>query len=151
MPKDETHFEYLLMAPISLLKLIAQVGIFCYHNSMKKSQVKKAKGQEKPASPTFEAADIARHRYVAAASYMWVFFFVPLLFARSSPFARAHAYQGILLFCSGSLMTALVPFLIPVIGLVWLVVAVMGIVSALGGESYSIPVIGRYSTDSHYE
>lgn len=118
---------------------------------MKKDQAKKVKPPEKSTLPAFEAADIARHRYMAAASYLWVFFFVPLLFARTSAFARAHAYQGILLFCVGSLTGALLPFLLPLIGLAWLVVAVMGAVSALAGKPYVIPGIGRLIIDSSYE
>ena len=46
----------------------------------------------------FDAKDVADNKAVAALSYISILFLVPLLLKKDSPFAKAHAKQGLILF-----------------------------------------------------
>jgi len=94
-----------------------------------------------------EMADIAKNRYLAALSYIWILCLVPLFLKRDSKFAQFHAKQGLVLFIAnvaGSLV-----FWIPVVG--WLlglgilILAVLGIVKALSGQWWEMPYLGKYA------
>lgn len=94
---------------------------------------------------SFDAKDIDDNKAIAALSYLWILCLVPLLIRRNSPFAQAHAKQGLVLFIVeiiGSLI-----FWIPFFGwLLWLVLVVVslfGLVKALQGEYWEIPGIKK--------
>ena len=78
-------------------------------------------------------------RLWAAASYLWVISLVALAARKNSDFVRFHASQGALLF-----VVSVVLMFIPVIG--WLlnlivgVTAIIGIVKALQGQRWPLPV-----------
>lgn len=86
-------------------------------------------------------------RLIAALSYVWVLFLIPLLGKRNSEFCQFHGKQGLILFLV-ELVGGLV-FWIPIIG--WLlflavvVVAVIGIFKSLAGEYWEAPVIAPYA------
>lgn len=91
----------------------------------------------------FEQKDIDDNKLVAAISYLWVLCLIPLLFKKSSPFASAHAKQGLILFVIelvGSLF-----FWIPIIGwLFWLLLVVVSLLAffkTLQGEYWAIPIV----------
>jgi len=77
----------------------------------------------------------------AAVGYLWILSLVALAARKDNDFVRFHASQGTLLF-----IISVVLWFIPVIG--WLlnivigVVAIVGIIKALQGEKWEIPVIG---------
>jgi len=86
--------------------------------------------------------DVEENKGMAAISYLWILCLVPLILKKDSEFAQFHAKQGLALFIIevvGSLV-----FWIPVVG--WLlficvlVLAVLGIVKALQGEYWEMPV-----------
>lgn len=76
-----------------------------------------------------------------AVSYLWVVSLVALAARKENEFIRFHANQGALLF-----VISLILMLIPGIG--WLIniavgiVAIIGIIKALQGERWEVPVVG---------
>ena len=79
-----------------------------------------------------------------AVSYLWILSLVALAARKNDAYVRFHASQGSLLF-----VISLVLMLLPGIG--WLlniligIAAVVGIVKALQGEQWEIPVLGQFS------
>lgn len=80
----------------------------------------------------------------------YILFFVPLLAAKDSKFAKYHANQGLVLFLAG-VAVSIVGTAIPVIG--WLIIlplgelaiivlAVIGIINAAKCEMKPLPLIG---------
>jgi len=74
-------------------------------------------------------------------SYLWILSLVSLAARKNDEFIRFHANQGVLLFvCSVVLM------LVPVIGVflnvLVAIVAIIGIVKALQGEKWELPIGG---------
>lgn len=91
--------------------------------------------------------DIEANKNVAALSYAWILFLVPLLTKRHSKFAQFHAKQGLVLFVIE--LAASLLYIFPVFGqllmLAIIVVSVMGIVKTLNGEWWKIPYIYGWS------
>jgi uncharacterized membrane protein len=94
-----------------------------------------------------EKIDVESNKYVAALSYLWILCFVPLFLKRNSKFAQFHAKQGLILFIVE--VVGPVIFWIPLIGwMLWiavLVLAIMGIIQALSGKNWEMPVLGKYA------
>ncbi|MFA4936959.1 MAG: DUF4870 domain-containing protein [Patescibacteria group bacterium] len=86
----------------------------------------------------------------AAISYLWILCLVPLLLKRESNYIRYHAKQGFGLFVVELIISiiAVVPLLGWLIGfiawMVFVVLSVMGLVSALSGKMWRMPIIGEY-------
>jgi len=91
--------------------------------------------------------DIERNKTVAALSYAWILFLVPLLGKRNSKFAQFHAKQGLVLFVVELAASLLMwfPFFGQLLMLALVVVSVMGIIKALNGEWWKIPYLYDWS------
>lgn len=114
--------------------------------------------------------DIRRHKSVAMFSYLGLFFLIPLLQARRSPFAQFHAKQGMKLFACSLIVEltcnilerilfffAKIPFvgtvfdilatLVSVVGAVgaifFFVLMILGLVSAAKGRTDELKYIGK--------
>jgi len=87
--------------------------------------------------------DVELNKAVAALSYLWILFLVPLLLKRNSEFAQFHAKQGLVLFI-GSLLT-IIPVIGWVLSLVLIVISVISIVKTLNGEWFKIPFVYEWS------
>lgn len=91
--------------------------------------------------------DIEDNKVMAAVGYIWILCLVPLFLKRDSKFAQFHAKQGLILFILEIIGWLI--FWMPLIG--WLlfiyviVMAVMGIMSALQGKYWEMPVLGKYA------
>ena len=103
--------------------------------------------QEENAS--YSSEDIEKNKVIAALAYL--IFFLPLLAAQDSSYARFHANQGLLLFIlgfSGNTILTIIPILgwilIPFFSLFVLILAVMGILNAINGKAKDLPLIGKY-------
>jgi len=101
-------------------------------------------------------------RLLAAASYILFLCFLPPLLQKDNKFAMHHARQGFLLFCFEIVLAIFISIIehslgrIPLVGFImvvllnlvgWLgvlLVAVIGIVKAVSGEYWNIPVLGEY-------
>lgn len=94
--------------------------------------------------PTGEK-DRDNERFLAALSYIGIFFIIPLFLARKkTPFLQFHVRQGIVLFVIEALFSA-----VPFIG--WFALAVpavaslYGMLQALAGRQWELPVVGKYA------
>lgn len=91
--------------------------------------------------------DIEDNRFVAALSYLWILWVVPMFFKRDSQYAQWHAKQGLMLFLVELVIWFF--FIIPVFGwMIWLGVvalSIWGAKEALDGNVWEMPVLGRYA------
>lgn len=91
--------------------------------------------------------DVEANKNIAAYSYVWILFLVPLFGRRDSKFAQFHAKQGGVMFLFETLAWLLIP--LPFIGFILFLaiflVAVMGVIKALNGEWWEIPYVYNWS------
>ena len=77
----------------------------------------------------------------AAAGYLWILSIVALAARKDNDYIRFHASQGSLIF-----IISIPMFFIPIIGwminVILAVLAVIGIIKALQGEKWELPVLG---------
>ncbi len=109
----------------------------------------------------FDPKDIEATKVLALFSYLGFFVLIPILAAKGSKFARFHANQGLVLFIACILYGVVVNILTSVllaiswrlgfisslfslVGVVFAVLAVMGIINSLNGKAKELPVIGKY-------
>lgn len=96
----------------------------------------------------FDRNDVEKNKMMAVLAY--ILFFIPLLAAKESPFARFHANQGLVLFLGGLatsvvLMIPILGWLIaPILSIVVTILAVIGIINALNGKAKELPLIGKF-------
>ena len=96
----------------------------------------------------FDKDDIEKNKVMGLLAY--ILFFIPLLAAKDSPFARYHANQGLVLFLAAILSSVIliIPILgwiiAPILSIVITVLAVIGIINALNGKAKELPVIGKF-------
>lgn len=83
--------------------------------------------------------DVEDNKVMAALSYIWILFLIPLLLKKDSKFCQFHAKQGLILFIL-SFITWF-PIIGWLIGLAIIVVSVVSIVKTLAGEQWQIPFI----------
>jgi uncharacterized membrane protein len=92
----------------------------------------------------FDKKDIDDNKVIAALSYVWILFLVPLLAKKESKFCQEHAKQGLVLFITwivGSFVFWF-PLIGWLLGLALLVMNIIALIKALSGEFWEIPVIG---------
>jgi uncharacterized membrane protein len=110
-----------------------------------------------PALPGPPADDIERNRAFAILAYLWILFVIGLIAAPNSKFAKYHANQGLVLFLASlvgavsCLVLGVVPFvnlslvlLAPLLWVGWVVMVILGIVNAAGGQCRPLPLIGHF-------
>ena len=117
----------------------------------------------------FDAGDIQNNKAMAVLSYIGIFVLIPVFAAKNSPYARYHANQGLLLLLAGviwgmfysivavclTILSLFIPFLwmisfavisiLGILSLVFLALAIYGIVNAATGKAKPLPVLGRFS------
>ena len=95
--------------------------------------------------------DIENNKAMGIIAYF--IFFIPLLAAKDSPFAKYHANQGLTLLLTLIAINVVGSF-IPIIGwmliipfgsLLILVLAIIGIMNAANGKAEPLPIIGKYT------
>lgn len=95
----------------------------------------------------FDAKDVEENKVIAALSYIWILFLIPLLTKKDSRFAVEHAKQGLVLFIIELIIMVIwwIPFLGYVIGSILSVavsiVAVIAFVFAIQGRFWKIPFV----------
>ena len=109
----------------------------------------------------FEAEDINKNKAMAILAYFGPLVLIPILAAKDSRFARYHSNQGLLLLlaCFGwSVLSSILNWIILAISwrlyfltsiisflsVIFLVLAVLGIVNAANGKAKELPVIGKF-------
>ncbi|MHB8961939.1 MAG: DUF4870 domain-containing protein [Saccharofermentanales bacterium] len=110
---------------------------------------------------SYDKTDIEQNKVMAILAYIGILFLVQLIAAPQSKFARFHANQGLVLaICEAGFSVAYsilnfiilgiswrLGFLMTIIGLLWLVfiaLAILGIMNASNGKAKELPVIGKY-------
>ena len=102
----------------------------------------------KDTTDQFDKDDIEKNKVMGLLAY--ILFFIPLLAAKDSPFARYHANQGLALFLAAILSSVIliIPILgwiiAPILSIVIAVLAVIGIINALNGKAKELPIIGKF-------
>jgi len=99
----------------------------------------------------FDVKDVEENKILAAVGYLGILCLVPLFFAKKSPYAQFHAKQAFVLFIAEVIVFFV--NIIPILGqLIWfvcsaffLVMTIAGIVKALNGEKWVMPVLGKYT------
>lgn len=97
----------------------------------------------------FTKDDIEQNKVMGVLAY--IFFLIPLLAAKESPFAKFHTNQGLLVFLAAAavnIVGGIIPFIgwiliIPLGNLAILVLGIMGIINAANGKAKKLPVIGN--------
>ncbi|MBQ1536112.1 MAG: hypothetical protein IIZ62_05735 [Ruminococcus sp.] len=110
-------------------------------------------------SNQMDPSDVNDNKAMAVLAYLGLLVFIPIFAAPQSKFARYHSSQGLTLFIFEAVYWVLMTILsktiglIPVfgtiivspcglIGIVWLVLMICGIVNAVNGKAKDLPVIG---------
>lgn len=83
--------------------------------------------------------DVEKNKTVAALSYVWILFLIPLLGKKRSKFSQFHAKQGLILFLLSFI--AWFPLIGWLIGLAIIVISVIGILKCLEGAWWKVPYI----------
>lgn len=94
--------------------------------------------------------DVQDNKVMAILAYF--IFFLPLIAAKDSKFARFHANQGLIVLLVsivgaivGSMLNSIVPFFSMITSLATLALAILGILNAANGEMKELPVVGKIS------
>lgn len=96
-------------------------------------------------------SSIQDDKVIAAIGYLGILCLVPLLLKKNSAFAQHHGKQGLVLLIAWLILW--VANVIPVLGqIVWavgsvllLILMILGIVNALNGKLWEMPVLGEYA------
>jgi uncharacterized membrane protein len=107
-------------------------------------------GQDKGVQDlVFTSEDIEKNKTMAGLSYL--VFFLPLIACPDSKYAKFHANQALLLLITaivGNIILGFIPIigwmLLPLFGIGVLVLGVMGLINAFGGQARELPLIGKY-------
>lgn len=95
----------------------------------------------------FEPKDIEDNKVIAALSYISVLVFIPLLTKKDSPFAQAHAKQGLVMLIA-EVILSIIPFLGWILLSVVLIINIIALVNALMGKFWKIP--GAYDMSKKF-
>lgn len=119
---------------------------------MADEQAPKAEPQVAPA-PGVGTQEIEDGKVFAILSYVIPLFFIVPLIQRNNEFALFHAKQVLLLsiaaiVINGALsVSCFLVFLVPIVGTLSLVLAIVGLINAIKGEFKPIPLIGKFAID----
>lgn len=109
----------------------------------------------------YEEEDIKKNKFFAVISYLPLLFLIPLIFRKESKFARFHANQGLSLFVTELIVSAIylilkwvftffaltglfiaLNFVMAVVFIVILSLILVGVMNANGNLAKSLPFIG---------
>jgi uncharacterized membrane protein len=104
-----------------------------------------------PESHAQNPQDIEENKLVAAIGYLGILCLLPLLWKKGSPYAQFHGKQGFVILVAWLILW--VGNIVPFIGqIVWalgsvalVILVIMGIIHALNGEYWEMPVLGKYA------
>lgn len=108
----------------------------------------------------FDKADIEQNKFMAILGYLSWLVLIPIFAAKESKFARFHANQGLVLaiveaawwivewilssvFWAISWRLSFISTILSLVNIVFLVLAILGIVNAANGKAKELPVIGK--------
>ncbi len=96
----------------------------------------------------FDLKDVETNKAMAILGY--IIFFIPILAAKDSAFAKYHANQGF--GCFIGFLISSVLWIIPILGwiaapilyVVFVVFSIMGIINAVNGQAKALPIVGKF-------
>ena len=108
----------------------------------------------------YDPADVEKNKAMGVLAYLSWLVLIPIFAAKDSRFARFHANQGLVLFIASAIFGVarwilseillaiswrlyFVTIIISLFGLVFLALAIIGIVNAATGKAKELPVIGQ--------
>ncbi|KKU30479.1 MAG: hypothetical protein UX57_C0028G0004 [Candidatus Uhrbacteria bacterium GW2011_GWE2_46_68] len=97
--------------------------------------------------------DAEENKIIAALGYLGFLCLLPLLLKKDSPFAQHHGKQGLVLLIAWLILwlVNVVPFVGQVLWVLGsigiLILVLLGIVNALNGNMWEMPVLGKYAKD----
>lgn len=109
----------------------------------------------------YDPQDIEKNKFMAILSYLGILVIVPILAAKESKFARFHANQGLILCIAAilywiaySILSSIIlsiswhlywlVSIISIVGIIFLVWSVLGIINAAKGRAKELPFIGHF-------
>lgn len=110
----------------------------------------------------YDPADVEKNKAMGVLAYLSWLVLIPIFAAKDSKFARFHANQGLVLLIASAIFGVVrwvlseilfaiswrlyfVTVIISLLGLVFLALAIIGIVNAATGKAKELPVIGQIS------
>ena len=108
----------------------------------------------------YDPADVEKNKAMGVLAYLSWLVLIPIFAAKDSKFARFHANQGLVLLIASAIFGVVrwilseilfaiswrlyfVTIIISLLGLVFLALAIIGIVNAATGKAKELPVIGQ--------
>lgn len=124
--------------------------------------------QSAPAPAAAPKNDVESNKIVAAIGYIGILCLVPILFAKTSPFAKHHGKNGLVLFIAeiacavifsiltgmfGAFLDSSTFFMIAsllglaqmALSILWFVLSIMGIIKAVQGQMWEMPLLGGFA------
>jgi uncharacterized membrane protein len=101
--------------------------------------------EEKPKS---DSNDIEQNKAIAAIGYIWILCFVPLFMKRDSKFCQFHGKQALVLFIVEVIISVFfwwIWWFGWILGIVTVILSVMGLLQALQGNWWEMPLIGQFA------
>ena len=98
-----------------------------------------------------KSVDLSDEKILAAIGYLGILCLIPLLAKKDSPLAQHHGKQGLVLMIAwfvlwvGNIIPILGQLVFMVGSILLLVLVVLGIVNALNGKMWEMPVLGQYA------
>ena len=109
----------------------------------------------------FDANDVTQNKAMAILAYFGPLVLIPIFAAKGSKFARYHSNQGLLLLIACTAWSIVyssinwiilaiswrlyfISSIIGIFSIVFIVLAVIGIVNAANGKAKELPIIGKY-------
>lgn len=94
-----------------------------------------------------KGSNVDEGKALAAISYIWILFIIPLLMKSKSDFAKYHAKQGLVFFIFSTICGFLlfIPVIGALLGLASFILFLIGLINALSGKKQPLPVIGQYA------
>jgi fumarate reductase subunit D len=95
--------------------------------------------------------DVEENKTIAAIGYLGILCLLPLLMKKDSKFAQFHGKQSLVLLIASVIVSFI--NIIPILGqLIWIVamilftiLMVVGIIKALNGQWWEMPILGEYA------
>ena len=109
--------------------------------------------QQNQTQPTAKPAGKGKNTGMAVVAY--IVFFIPLLTdSKNDPFVKYHVKQGLVLFICSFIVWIIASFIpilgwiiSPILNIVILVLAILGIINAVNGVEKPLPLIGQFASN----
>lgn len=132
--------------------MITKDGFFTYNEVIitKREVMIVSVQKEQSVNRVFATEDVEKNKTMAGLAYF--LFFLPLITCPDSQFAKFHANQSLLLWITVvavNIILGIIPIigwvLIPLFGIAFFVLGIIGLINGLNGKAKELPIIGKYT------